>query len=135
MSAGVITFQARNQGFTGANGTQIPFELVDINIGDAYNASGLFTAPVAGIYQFSYDFLADNTCGSNYVGVYLFVNVVHLMSSCSEYVASGGSSMILELVSGDTVSLIKVGACDTLHGSSGTSSFNQFSGHLLHEVL
>ena len=69
MSAGVVAFQARNQGFTGTPGAQIPFELVDVNIGDAYNPSGDFIAPVAGIYQISYEVLADGVCGTTHACV------------------------------------------------------------------
>ena len=107
----MVAFQAWSQGFTGTQDVQIPFELVDVNIGDAYDPSGLFTAPVAGIYQFSYEVLADETCGSDHTCAYLNVNVVKTMASCSEHVASGGSSVILQLVAGDTVSLTIDGLC------------------------
>ena len=135
MSSGVVAFQARSQGFTGANGVQIPFELVDVNIGDAYNPSGLFTAPAGGIYQFSYEVLVDNSCGTDHTCVDLTVNGVHIMRSCSEYAASGGSSVILQLVDGDTVSLNIEGPCNSLYDTSGTFTHNQFSGHLLYEVI
>ena len=135
MSSGVVAFQARSQGFTGTLGAQIPFELVDVNIGDAYDPSSDFTAPVAGIYQISYEVLTDDTCGSNLACVYLTVNGVYMMKSCSDYAASGGSSMILQLMVGDTVSLNLGGPCYSLHDSSETYSYNQFSGHLLYEVL
>ena len=135
MSSGVVAFQARSEGFTGVAGAQIPFELVDVNIGDAYDPSGLFTAPVGGIYQISYEVMADNSCGTDDTCVDLTVNGVHIMRSCSEYAASGGSSTILQLVVGDTVSLNIGGRCYSLHDIAETYTHNQFSGHLLYEVL
>ena len=80
MSAGVVAFQARSQGFTGIEDERISFELVGVNIGDAYDPSGLFTAPAAGIYQFSYGVLADDSCGSDHTCVDLNVNGVDTMS-------------------------------------------------------
>ena len=65
MSTEVVAFQARSQCFSGAVCAQIPFELVDVNIGDAYDP-GLFTAPVSGIYQISYEVLANSSCGSSH---------------------------------------------------------------------
>ena len=135
MSSGVVAFQARSQGFTGALGVQIPFELVDVNIGDAYAPSGDFTAPVAGIYQFSYGMLADSSCGADYVGITLNVNDVDIMVSVSDRASSGGSSVILQLAAGDTVTLTIAGTCYSLVYVSGTHAYNQFSGHLLYEVL
>ena len=134
MSSGVVAFQAKSQGFTGAAGTQIPFELVDVNIGDAYNPSGLFTAPVAGIYQISYKVLADDSCGTSYACVDVTVNgVVDTMRSCSENLVSAGSSMILQLMAGDTLSLTIGAGCTSIRDSSVVH--NQFGGHLLYEIL
>ena len=135
MSAGVVAFQARNQGFTGTDGAQITFEMVDVNIGDAYDPSGLFTAPVAGIYQFNYEVLADTTCGTVHTCVVLTVNGVDIMRSCGEYLAGGGSSLILQLMAANTVSLNIDGQCLSLYGASGSFAHNQFGGHLLYEIL
>ena len=133
MSSGVVAFQARNLGFTGANGAQIPFEVVDVNIGDAYDPSGIFTAPVAGIYQISYEVMADGSCGTSNTCVDLNINGVDTMRSCSEYAASGGSSMILQLMAGDTLSLTIGAVCTSILDSS--LAHNQFGGHLLYEIL
>ena len=108
---------------------------MDVNIGDAYDPSGLFTAPVAGIYQISYEVMADGSCGTDHTCVYVTVNGVYTMKSCSVDVASGGSSMILQLVVGDTVSLNIAGPCHSLYNYPGTLAYNQFSGNLLYEVL
>ena len=131
----MVAFQARSQGFTGAAGVQIPFELVDVNIGDAYSPSGDFIAPAAGIYQFSYGMLADASCGEDYVSIFLNVNDLDIMVSQSDRASSGGSSVILQLVSGDTVMLTIGGSCYSIVNISGTHAYNQFSGHLLYEVL
>ena len=76
----------------------------------------------------------DSYCGTVGTCIHLTVNGVDIMLSCSDYAASGGSSMILQLVAGDTVSLTIGGACHSLY-NDGTYAFNQFSGHLLYEVL
>ena len=134
-SAGVVAFQARNQGFTGSSGAQIPFELVDINIGNGYDPSGTFTAPVSGVYQLSYEVLADNSCGTNHVCAHLNLNGVDLMYSCSEVYASGGSSIILQLMAGDDVYIGIAGPCYNLNPHSGSAAYNQFGGHLLYDTI
>ena len=126
-------FQARSQGFVGSGG-RIPFELVDVNIGDAYDPSGLFTAPVAGIYQISYEFLAAASCAENHACASLFVNGTDFMESCSMYAASAGSSIMLDLSAGEQVWLVTTGVCFYFQDDSGPGAFNQFGGQLLHEL-
>ena len=136
-SAGIVVFQARSKGFTGSVGVQIPFELVDINIGNGYDLSGTFTAPVSGLYQLSYEILADISCGADHTCARVHQNGVPFMESCSESYASGGSSLIRQLMAGDDVYLDihVVGGCHNLYVGTGSYVHNQFSGHLLHEII
>ena len=54
-------------------GTDILFDKITVNQGSVYNSSnGRFTAPIAGIYEFSFSFLKDQDSSANvtYVDVY-----------------------------------------------------------------
>ena len=52
-------------------GADILFNIVTINQGSVYNSSnGRFTAPVAGIYEFSYTFLKDDAQNVTYFDMY-----------------------------------------------------------------
>ena len=65
-------------------GADILFDAVTINQGSVYNSSnGRFTAPIAGIYQFSYTFLKDDDSGAN-------VTEVDIYKNGSAYTGSGG---------------------------------------------
>ena len=60
------------------------------------------------------------------------------MGSCTEHLAGGGSTLILELVAGDTLSVMTGGGgCYTLYAVPETTpyAYNQFSGQLVHEIL
>ena len=51
--------------------TDILFDVVAINQGSVYNSSnGRFTAPIAGIYEFSYTYLKDDANSVTYVDVF-----------------------------------------------------------------
>ena len=52
-------------------GTAILFDKVSVNQGSVYDSSnGRFTAPVAGIYEFSYSFLKHTNSNTTYVDMY-----------------------------------------------------------------
>tara|TARA_B100000212_G_C27160864_1_gene441634 strand:+ start:143 stop:664 length:522 start_codon:yes stop_codon:yes gene_type:complete len=56
-------------------GTAILFDKVSVNQGSVYDSSnGRFTAPVAGIYEFSYSYLKDDDSGANVTWVNLYKN-------------------------------------------------------------
>lgn len=66
-------------------GADILFNVVTINQGSVYNSSnGRFTAPVAGIYEFSYTFLKDDDSGAN-------VTYMDMYKNGSSYVSNAGS--------------------------------------------
>ena len=133
----MVAFLAKIAAFTGSpsQDTTIPFDVVDLNIGNGYNpATGEFTPPVSGIYDLSYEVLADGSCGVNHIDIQLEVNSVIISQSCSEVCASGGSSMSVQLSAGDTVTVAVNSAapCDVMFGNS---RYNKFSGHLVYQII
>ena len=66
------------------DGSDILFDTVSINQGSVYNSStGRFTAPVAGVYEFSYSILKDDDSSGN-------VTYVDLYKNGSAYNGAGG---------------------------------------------
>ncbi len=69
--------------YTLAN-TDILFDVITVNQGSVYNSSnGRFTAPIAGIYEFSYCFLKYNDSSSN-------TTYIDLHKNGSAFLESGG---------------------------------------------
>ena len=55
--------------------TDILFDTVTVNQGSVYNSSnGRFTAPIAGVYEFSYTFLKDQDSSANVTYIDVFKN-------------------------------------------------------------
>ena len=109
--------------------------MVDLNIGNGYDpATGEFTPPVSGIYDLSYEVMAEGTCGTGYICVELKVNSVGISQSCSVHPNSAGSSVAVQLSSGDTVTVaVDPGAsCEVLNNHA---LYNRFSGHLIYQIL
>lgn len=66
--------------------TDILFDVIVLNQGSVYNSSnGRFTAPIAGIYEFSYSFLKDQGSSAN-------VTFVDVYKTGSQYTSAGGRS-------------------------------------------
>ena len=136
-SSGLVAFLARIDGFTGSvsEHTTIPFDVVDLNIGNAYDpVNGDFTAPVNGIYELSYEVLADDTCGTENICVLLAINGVLLSESCSEYISSGGTAVTVQLTAGDTVTVDVASGHPCVVLRQGVLS-NKFSGHLVYMII
>ena len=136
-ATGVVAFFAKIAGFTESSSqdTTIPFDVVDLNIGNGYDPdTGAFTPPASGIYELSYEVLADGSCGTGNLCVELKVNSVTVSISCSEVFASGGTSVTVELSTGDTVTVAvdSAGQCEVLYPSS---VYNKFSGHLVYQII
>ena len=75
----MVAFYGRIDGFTGSptENTVIPFDIVDLNVGNAYDpTNGEFTAPVGGLYSFSYEIMAAEYCGTDFTCVYLYIDSV-----------------------------------------------------------
>ena len=113
-------------------GTAIPYERTQLNIGGAMNlASGVFTAPVSGRYQFN--FVALVNYGDGYTGVFLRLNGVRI---------AFGWGMLQndDLAITATLALQKGDAIDTFLNSGSIQDSNsyydtQFTGILLEEDL
>ena len=135
----MVAFHAGINGFTGSDTEDsiIPFDVVYINIGGAYDSlTGVFTPTSSGLYLISYDVMADSsTCGSNHVRVMLYVNGVELSGSCSKVYASGGAAVVLQLTANDSVWLAVASVAPCLRLHSGGSVYNKVSGYLIHAQI
>ena len=129
-SSGVYFYVGRNSPYPTTK-TAIPYEVERLNIGGAMNlASGVFTAPVSGRYQFNFVALANVGGGTD---VNLRLNGVNIASGY-------GYSLEDTLAITATVSLQKGDGIDTylIKGSINDDStfYNtQFTGILLEEDL
>ncbi|XP_052105974.1 collagen alpha-2(VIII) chain-like [Mytilus californianus] len=111
----------------GDNGV-IKFDKTVTNIHNGYNpTTGIFTAPVAGVYQFSYTVM---TVAGKYLHVYLSYNntkqqSVWLKGSSHET----GTANILNLKKGDHIE-VKSHGSHTIHSDSN-NLYSSFSGYLI----
>jgi len=117
----------------------VPFDTQLLNEGDAMDlATGVFTAPVNGIYYF--DFKGMKYTDTDPIYVYLQVNGVSIgaafATNLPDYLALSGISASLRLKVGDQVTLQKTSG--TLH-DSGLSGplyhYTFFTGWLVEENL
>jgi hypothetical protein len=136
-SAGSVTMPKQpsfSVGFSGAptinSGTTMIFDTINHNTSSGYNSSnGRFTAPVYGVYQFSY---YNNITGiTSWAGVNVIKNGSHQFRS---YDGAGGSwinvaaTFQLLLNAGDYVNLTAGGSGSQRYDSN---SYGRFSGFLI----
>ncbi|CAG2199434.1 COL8A [Mytilus edulis] len=106
----------------------IKFGKVVTNIGNGYNpTTGIFTAPVAGVYQFSYTVMSQ---GGKYLYVYLALNNIKQQSTWLKGSSheTGTTSIILNLKRGDQVA-VKSADGTSIH--SDGNMYSSFSGYLI----
>ncbi|CAC5390659.1 COL8A [Mytilus coruscus] len=111
----------------GANDA-IKFDKIVTNIRNGYNpTTGIFTAPVAGVYQFSYTVMSRD--GKRLV-VYLSHNNIKQQSTwlLGSIHDTGTTNIILNLKKGDQVAVKSHGSY-TVHSNSDL--FSSFSGYLI----
>ena len=118
----------------------IPYDLERLNVGGALNGkTGVFTAPVAGVYQFEFSGCKDGS--GDYLEVKLFVNGNDISYSAAgkwggslnkETTVLKGINVSLRLKKGDRVELTKSGAA-----LSDFPRYHEthFTGSLLEEDL
>ena len=131
-AAGIYFYVQRSSNFTSTM-TVIPWDLEKLNIGRAMNlATGVFTAPVNGRYQFIYNALSGSSATVEN-DVWLRVNGARFGTSSAPAPnhVNMPISATLNLKIGDTVDMVL--AYGALFDNIGHISF--FSGFLLEEDL
>ncbi len=134
-SQSVHFYVQKNKDFSPNSTSVIPFDIERLNVGGAMNlASGVFTAPVDGIYHFEFSGLKD-TDASTYLYIELEVNGANIGASYAQYIANirNGLSSInasLRLKTGDLVRLQSIGTLD-----DDDAHYTHFTGWLVEEDL
>ncbi|XP_052104492.1 complement C1q-like protein 3 [Mytilus californianus] len=106
----------------------IKFDKVVTNNGNGYNPiTGIFTAPIAGVYQFSYTVMSDT---GKYLAVYLSHNNKKQQSIWLKDTThdTGSNNIILNLQKGDKVK-VKSHGNYTIY--SDGNLYSSFSGYLI----
>ncbi len=114
---------------TPGNNGVIKFDKVIINTQNGYNpTTGIFTAPVAGVYQFSYTVMSQ---AGKHLSVYLSHNDIKQQRTWlkGSNFETGTANNILNLKKGDQVAVKSEGSY-TIHSDS-TNLYSSFSGYLI----
>jgi len=135
-------YVTRNTTFIASDST-IPYELARLNLGEAMDlSSGIFTAPVAGIYHFEFSAVKSPSFPlssySSALVIYLQVNGVNVGIAATSPGSTGSydslsSSASLQLEANDTVNLFNANG-GSLYDEP-TSHWTHFSGWLVEEDL
>ena len=113
--------------------TRIPFDEVILDVNNDYDdVTGIYTAPVDGLYHFSHNNLANADCGGNHINIALEVNGVFITKSPGEAYSSASSSTTVQLAANDQV-WVSTGTwlCEWLFIGN---YYNTFSGYLIERV-
>lgn len=125
----------RNTSFSTSNAV-IPFELVRLNEGEAMNlVSGIFTAPVTGIYHFEFNSVKDGS--SDYLDIFLQVNGENVGFAFTEDLNRTKAAFVISLTTSlrlkvdDSVNLYKrnIGMLDSDY------HYTHFTGWLVDQDL
>ena len=113
----------------------VVFDTVMLNQGSHYNNStGIFTAPIAGLYSFSFNVLSDNNGGNSYFATSLYKNgsgyakVQNRTEDDNDF--GSGMSIIASLAATDTVQVVQHNV--NVYGTaSSDENMTWFSGYLV----
>ena len=131
-----VHFYVQRNSHFNTPGSVIPFELARLNEGEAFSlSSGIFTAPVKGIYHFQ--FSAVKSLPYKYLDIFLQVNGTNIALAYTHQPYSGSSdpiflSVSLRLAASDRVNLFNSGE-GGFHDNA--DHFTHFSGWLVEEDL
>ncbi len=121
---GSVAFFARGHGVKVNRGATVVFPSVEVNHGNGYSATtGLFTAPLEGIYVFHL-FYETNFIEDSKLGVAVNGRVVCMGNAQGNY-AQGTCSAIVRLRHGDVVNVLAVES-STLTDSGARHGFSGF---------
>jgi hypothetical protein len=131
-----------NSSITPTQGDYLIYPSVHINRGGHYNASnGVFTAPVAGAYYFSWATIGGNA--SDVYRSYLRINNINFLSDYhlrqdtlatgEEYGTNGNRSAIVNLSANDTVRIFfRTDNTNTMYGQNDpVNAYLNFMGYLI----
>lgn len=140
----------RSSSFTSVN-TKIPFEFSQVNVGGAMDlATGIFTAPVSGVYSFTFHGLAEFQASNSsvpFMAVGLFVNdervALALTEEANTRISSTGRgqrsplslSTTVQLTKGDQVWLNMFSKSGTVSLYDNSNRHSDFSGWLIEENI
>lgn len=116
----------------------IIFGTVHVNVGAAYDSTtGIFTAPIDGVYEFSTNVTITASSGIGIVSLTTASNVISAttpFTSTSQYV-SKALSRIYQMAAGQTAFVSASHPSGTIYGFSGSGgALQSFSGRLIHPV-
>jgi hypothetical protein len=131
-----------NGSFNTVVGDYLIYPAVSFNRGNHYNASnGIFTAPIAGVYHFSWSTIGgnDNEVYRSFLRINnsTFLGDYHLRQDTgatgAEYGTNGNRSALVNLAANDQVRIFfKTDTNNSMYGRGATSdSYWNFMGHLI----
>lgn len=137
-----LVYGNNNGAFNTVTGDYLIYPTTHLNRGNHYNTSnGIFTAPIAGVYYFSWSTIGgnDNEVYRSFIRVnnVTFLGDYHLRQDTgatgSEYGTNGNRCVILNLAANDTVRIFfKTDTNNSMYGRGATTDpYHNFMGYLI----